>query len=52
VLENTKWKRIIMEGGYDFNNKEKPLIIQFLQKKQTINNSLPDEYRIKVETVE
>jgi hypothetical protein len=37
---------------WNFSDKEQPFIIQFLQKKQTINNSLPEEYRIKLETVE
>ena len=50
LLESTKWTRIMHDWNY--NDREKPLIIQFLQKKQKINNALPEQYRIKVETIE
>jgi len=51
LLEETKW-RVIMDSIDDFNNREKPLIIQFLQQKQKVNNSLPEKFRITVESIE
>jgi len=51
LLEETKWK-VVMSSSDDFDKREKPLIVQFLQQKQKINNSLPKDFQIKIESIE